>query len=176
MKAFYIFACTFIIGSQTLIGGLSHAQSGCGFGPRFSEEQRPASCPRGQAVKGIECSGRYCDNKRLYCCDYTNGGRVDKYARFKLSDWFSEEKNGRAINRDGFVSGLACKGRYCDNLRITFVESRSLTNRGQCERTDWFSEEEGFRECPRGKFAAGIYCAGRYCDDIKLYCCDYSSR
>jgi hypothetical protein len=132
-----------------------------------SEEDPPAVCPRGYVVKGIRCSGGYCDNKTLRCQRYRAVS-----PRYEWSDWFSEEAPAQQTNSGGFVSGLACSGAYCDNLRLQFVFDESgLRNSGFCRFTPSFSEEQGYRECPAGHYLSGVKCDGSYCDNIALYCC-----
>ena len=142
----------------------------------FSEEQPPSYCPSGYVVKGISCYGRYCDNKTLKCCRYTR--TYDRSAAFGWSSWFSEEsdrvRRNYAITELGFVVGVACRGAYCDDLRLNFMRSPNLQNLRQCYWTGEFSEEQqrgNTRECGSGYFVSGIKCTGPYCDNLNLYCC-----
>ena len=147
--------------------GQAWAQA-CFWTDSFSEENPPSICPAGHAVKGIRCDGRNCDRKRLQCCRYMSG--FDRTASYRWSQWVSEERPGREVSRDEFVSGLACQGRYCDNLRIRYVRSERLQNSERCRRTAAFSS--GAEEvCKAGEFVAGLECRGSYCAELRLYCC-----
>jgi beta-lactam-binding protein with PASTA domain len=137
-------------------------------------EESPSSetCPSGFALKGIKCSGRYCDNKALYCCPYLTG--ADGQRRLSWSGWISEESpHNSAKTRSGFVGGLQCKGRYCDNIRLQYLSTPSLRNSGRCSDQPFVSEEGSARSvcAGYGTFVAGMSCKGRYCDNVSLECC-----
>ncbi len=134
-----------------------------------SEENRPAACSNGFVLKGIICSGAYCDNKILICEQYQNG--VDTRARHRWSKQFSEERPGYDLSMTEFVSGLACSGSYCDNIRLRYI-SGNLRNTQQCQWTAFFSEEApSSAQCDAGKYVAGLKCSGAYCDNLSLFCC-----
>jgi hypothetical protein len=135
----------------------------------FSEEDPPSTCPNGYALRGVICSGSYCDNKRLICRRYT--GTYDPTARYRWSRWFSDEGRNEEVSSSEAVSGIACSGRYCDNIQLRFLNTRQITNRGDCGWTRAFSEEQKRGECPDGKLVFGVRCKGRYCDNLYLYCC-----
>lgn len=144
----------------------------------FSEEDPPVFCPIGSAVKGVACYGPYCDNKRLTCCPYTSA--YDGTVSNGWSAWFSEEGASQGRNRQstdiGFVSGMACRGRYCDEVRLNFMLSAQARNAGQCMWTERFSEETGggrsnAMQCPGEHFVSGVECDGPWCDNLRLYCC-----
>ncbi|MCP4288199.1 MAG: hypothetical protein GY792_27810 [Gammaproteobacteria bacterium] len=138
--------------------------------PSFSEEDPPSICPSGYLVKGVRCSGHYCDNKSLRC---QRNESVLNVNESHWSQWFSEERSRRRPEKvksnEHFVAGLACSGSYCDNLRVFFMKGRKMAQ--NCSWTKAFSEEQGYRECPSGKFVSGLKCSGSYCDNIRLYCC-----
>ncbi len=146
---------------------------------RVSEEGTGrVDCPAGYVVKGIKCSGEYCDNKVLYCCKYMKG--IDNQANTWPSQWISEESGRRTdyagsqyTRTDGFVVGIECHGQYCDNVRMWYVTTPNLTNTGRDCRFLPDISEEGPNEarCPDGYFVAGMSCRGGYCDNIGLYCC-----
>ncbi len=46
---------------------------------QVSEENSPSICPNGYLLKGIECSGRYCDNKILTCQLLDQSSRTSPY-------------------------------------------------------------------------------------------------
>ena len=136
-----------------------------------SEEQPPAICPRGYVVKGIRCSGSYCDNKTLRCAYYGPSA-----PRYEWSPWFSEEGTAEQTASGAFVAGIACDGGWCDNLRLRFVRDETLGDAGMCLWTRPFSEEQGYRECPADMYVAGVRCSGRYCDNLALRCCRPGAR
>lgn len=138
----------------------------------FSEEQGEAVCPSMFAVTGVECGGRYCDNKKLHC------GRLEQSRSNKL-EWgrrFSEERPNRSFSENSVVKGISCSGRYCDNLSLLFLNSKDIT----IHHCDWsrnrFSEEQRAGHCEVGKFVAGIECSGKYCDNLRLFCCSVSQN
>lgn len=153
----------------TLASGTAVAQ--CYSTPWFSEEREASAfCQPGYAVRGIICSGGYCDNKRLTCCAYTNG--YDPSARYWWSQWFSEEAPSQVISGIGFVSGVGCRGGWCDNLRLNFFSSNLIRNNGQCHFSRMFSEEPpASANCGGGEFVSGVRCTGPYCDNLELWCC-----
>jgi len=127
-------------------------------------------CPSGYAIRGITCQGPYCDNKLINCCPYMNG--PDNDVKGGWSPRFSEERpNNLYTNKRGWIAGIACFGRYCDNISLNYFYSRNIGNTGQCHFRPFFSEEKGYDECPSGHFVSGLRCNGTYCDNISLYCC-----
>jgi len=144
--------------------------------PPMSEEngRNARRCASGYLLSGVECSGAYCDDKRLRCCPYLDGN-VDSTARNYHSRWISEESGGDRHNHfvtSDFINGLSCSGRYCDNLFPHAVRSPRIRNTGACSWTPWISEEHPARgDCASGSFVAGMQCSGSYCDNLALQCC-----
>jgi hypothetical protein len=142
--------------------------------PPVSEEQGIAQCGSGYLLSGIECSGSYCDNKRLRCCPYL-GGQPDSTATRYGLPWISEETGGGRTNfvvTGDFLDGLACRGRYCDDIFPYAVRSQRIRNNGACSWSGQFSEEPPSGvSCPSGSYVSGIQCIGRYCDKLSLQCC-----
>lgn len=160
------FAIAMILASATLLGD---QPSEIRVGP-FSEEDPPATCKNGYALKGLVCSGSNCDNKTLICERYYN--RVDGSAKHRWSRWFSEESPNSESSKSDFVSGVGCSGRYCDNIRLRLFRSSVLENSESCHWSERFSEERPNQMmCNAGEFVAGLRCTGGYCDNISLYCC-----
>lgn len=148
----------------------------------FSEEvnasngqQDYAECKSGYVVEAIECDYRYCDNKRLKCTPYTNYCEKDEAAvPSGWSSWFTDNGNpDRQYTNTGYLMGLKCRGKYCDDLSIRTFESAFLPNPGEnfCQWSPQFSEEQRIGECPGSYYAAGLACYGDYCDNLSLYCC-----
>ena len=46
----------------------NNIRGSCSWTSYFSEEDPAMYCPWGRFVAGMQCSGSYCDSKRLYCC------------------------------------------------------------------------------------------------------------
>lgn len=136
----------------------------------FSEEEGTRQCADGYVLKGVACRGSYCDDKKLLCCS-TDTPR-DALAAFWGSPIFSEEPPHGYVDIRGFVTGLTCRGSYCDNISMTFAAGQRIGNTGACYPTPPFSEEgQGYQECAIGYFVSGITCSGSYCDNLTLTCC-----
>ena len=139
----------------------------------FSEE-RPGNmrCGRNMAVAGLWCSGKYCDNKSLYCKRLPPNTRAVKTT--SNSKWISEEKPNASFRVDQsrggkLVSGLKCKGKYCDNIS-GYTVNTNLAKTGQWKWLPFFSEEHGGKVCGENQYVTGIGCKGSYCDNISLHC------
>jgi hypothetical protein len=135
-----------------------------------SEETPPLECPNGQAVQGIDCTGDYCDNLALYC---ETTGRTSGYSTWV--PYFSEEGSGTADeghcnSSDMWVSGINCKGSYCDDLTLRCTQ---LINSwpGTCWWSGWFSEEQAPFYATGGAFIKGVECDGDYCDNKRYRYC-----
>lgn len=138
-----------------------------------SEEYPPLSCPYRQAVRGVDCTGGYCDNISLYCQD---SGRSPGWQAWQ--PFFSEEGSGTADeghcpSGDMWVTGVDCSGGYCDNLSLLctqFVGSAT----GSCAWSTWYSEEQSPFVAPWGYYVKGVECDGSYCDNKRYrYCWMY---
>lgn len=129
-----------------------------------------STCPSGFALKGIRCTGEYCDNMSLRCCPYTPAGDNQAYTSWvgEISD--ESSRNERQF-QNGFIDGLYCTGDYCDNISIRLLQSPKLLNQGQCYWTEYVSEEQGEMLCIQDYLASGLRCRGDYCDSVSLWCC-----
>jgi hypothetical protein len=150
------------------------SQSQCYCTDFFSEEDSgEATCNDGYAVKGIECDGKHCDNKKLYCCA-DNLPTIDPNNRIE-SPWFSEEYSDGFVDENRVLSGLACSGRYCDNLKMSMHGFEvGIPPIQSSWWQDWFSEEQGYDNCRDNGYVAGIKCSGRYCDNLRFFCVNYN--
>ena len=83
-----------------------------------------ADCPSGMLVNEFQCKGRYCDDVRLQCGRLSGDYRVD-LSDVKTANWFSEEEGERLCPDGYYVFGMACRGRYCDGIKLN------------CRRVDW---------------------------------------
>ena len=148
------------------------ANEPCVFMARLSEEpDNRRLCPSGYALRGLRCSGEFCDDKDLLCCPYL-GGAPDPGAKETQSRQISEEWPN-VVQSKRFMKGLTCWGAYCDNvLPHEFKSPRLAVDTKQCEWTAWDSERPGtWLDCQLGRFVAGLRCRADYCGDVGVRCC-----
>lgn len=154
----------------------------------ISEETPPTSC-RNKLVTGLTCTGRYCDNLTPIC-----GNSSHEIYDVRWSAYVSEE--GRAVascnvsnpwergdwpsGEPAFITGFACKGRYCDNVALECVALKDAfpesLGGGSCRWTGWVSEETPTLRFPQGFAAISMKCRGRYCDDLSFFVCPVRPR
>jgi hypothetical protein len=145
----------------------------------ISEETPPAVCDIGFFLRGIRCTGAYCDNIRIGCYRPQLPDAVVRRALW--TRWFSEEQGRMLCPANFAVAGLACRGQYCDSISLYCVEipNTALPN---CADTPFVSEEK-----PRGItvfdnpnndkagqifVATGLTCNHDYCDNVSLHVCE----
>ena len=147
------------------------ANEPCVFLARVSEEGGNARrCPSGHALRGLRCSGSFCDYKDLLCCPYL-AGEPDPAAKELASRVISEEFPN-VLKSKHFLNGLACNGPNCDNILPYQFKSPALVNTGECAWTAWSSEQSGaWLDCGADRLMSGIRCQGDYCASLGLYCC-----
>lgn len=88
------------------------------------------------------------------------------------SRWFSEEKPPVTCFTGGVVSGVRCKGRFCDKLSLR-CRPGTAGSPGARTWTSYFSEEhQRYRYCPAKHWMTGLACKGRFCDNIAIECTD----
>lgn len=69
------------------------------------------------------------------------------------------------------MTGLGCRGRYCDDVSLLCTQFRNVNER-DCHWTGWISEEGGGKlRFGSGYFARGLDCRGSYCDNKRFYVC-----
>jgi len=93
-----------------------------------SEENGAAMCREGEMISGISCSGKYCDNLSVECARFEGlapdfGDRVDAAGVLHPFSYrmpfVSEERGGiMAIEPSYYPYGVACKGKYCDEIAL----------------------------------------------------------
>jgi len=144
----------------------------CVFLPRFSEEGTGRrECPSGYALRGLRCSGLYCDDKDVLCCPYLLGMPDPSVADGKAR-WISEEAPA-VFESEEFINTISCRGPYCDEIYPQPFTSSRLKNAGGCVWSAWSFEQPGhWLDCQLGRFIAGIRCQEDYCSDIQIYCCN----
>ncbi len=157
--------------ADTIVSALVHEP--CVFLARFSEEDVGGrECPSGFALRGLRCTGDYCDNKDLLCCPYL-GGEGDPSVKNLKARWISEEFPNVTKSKN-FLNGLTCRGPYCDDLLPQPFKSSRLASAKTCEWSAWNSEQQSgtWLDCQLGKFVAGMRCRDDFCADVGLYCCE----
>ena len=152
----------------------------------FSEEGTGIQdCDPGYYVRGVKCSGKWCDNKQLLC---SREGKPDISKTMKATDWFSEETTNGNVNNQmceqiddklWVVRGMRCGGSNCDNIKLrcaTFFQGDGMVGNGlhnDCKWSDEISEEVGMNVfiAPKGKVIVQAKCLGSYCDRMQFYHC-----
>jgi hypothetical protein len=145
----------------------------------ISEETPPAVCKSGWFVSGIRCTGRYCDNIEISCAKIPG---ATMGADYRWTRWVSEESSSPAWCGPGpyLIAGLACGGRYCDNVSLFCVPLVNLST-VRCWTTRAASEEgsgslsflEGSQAGP--VVATQLSCSGGYCDNLSFHVCQIRS-
>lgn len=138
----------------------------------YTSEEYPAlSCADGQAVRGVDCAGHFCDNIALYCAftGWTSGTT-------KWLSYFSEEGSGgadegRCPDDDVWMTGINCKGGFCDNISMQCTQMLG-TSTGACTWSGWHSEEQAPFYAPMDSYIKGIECAGPFCDNKRYRYCE----
>jgi hypothetical protein len=88
----------------------------------FSEEGSHKAEDLSAFVNGIQCSGRYCDNKKL---QFFRSAHLTNSAICDSKGPFSEEGNNERDCGEGwFLSGMSCNEDYCDNVTLTCCQAR----------------------------------------------------
>jgi hypothetical protein len=143
----------------------------CVFLERVSEEpDNRRYCPSGYALRGLRCTGSFCDDKDLLCCPYLEG-EPDTSAKEAQSRQISEEWPN-VVQSKSFFNGLTCWGPYCDNVLPHQFRSSRLASTKECEWSVWASERPGaWLDCGLGRFMAGLRCQADYCGDVAIRCC-----
>ena len=168
--------------------------------PWVSEENSgpPSMCNAwNEAAVGFGCSGRYCDNVRLLCetmpfnteldpaTDYWTGyfsEEHDDVEQWQSAGWYpySDEhyRVCHATSTAGLVSGIKCRGSYCDNISVECTQpvkyvgnTRYPVKVTNCSWTAWQSEEQGSRDFGWNRYITGVECQGSYCDNKRFYVC-----
>ena len=146
----------------------------------FSDEFAATEfCPEeegGQTfLSGIYCEGSKCNNLRLQC--YKTSTRV--YGADVVVDpdpgmwtsFFSNEFGLMNCDSQKVITGIQCKGSYCDNLSLECKRINKVINYANCDETEEFSNKEGSGFIPQGKFPVGIRCSGERCSNKTIRYC-----
>lgn len=134
-----------------------------------SEEDPPVTASNGQLISAMRCNGRYCDNISL---GYENVPGAN-HTSSSWAPYFSEEGTywRSCAGPSSFVTGISCRGRYCDNISLlcTVVSGKTKSS---CKWMPWFSEESEFSYLDDGYHVVGLACRGSYCDDMSILACN----
>jgi len=154
----------------------------------LSEETAPVTCGN-RLLVGITCSGRYCDNITPIC-----GSTRHDLFDIDWTKYVSEEGEATATcgvanpfdrwegasDPPAFITGLACKGSYCDDVALECVALRDAfpgsLGGSLCRWTGWVSEETPTLRFPSGFAAVRMQCSGRYCDNKRFFVCPVTAR
>ena len=143
----------------------------CQWTQSVSDEQGHLDFPSGYYLSGIRCSGDYCDNLSFYVCQRSAASPtpVAPSLATVTTAPTSEEYRPVYCADNQLVSGVFCRGGYCDNIGFKCTDVPNAISQS-ASWTDFFSEEApSSRTCSNG-FAVGVRCLGSYCDDISLLC------
>jgi hypothetical protein len=87
----------------------------------------------------------------------------------------SEEYPPVRCHQGGIMSGVACTGRYCDNMAL--LCSQTYYSYALRFWSPFISEEAPHSYiCPSGGFLTALACSGRYCDNIAVECAPLVNR
>jgi len=90
--------------------------------PWFSEERNGGVINKREFASGLGCSGSYCDNLRI---KFTKSNIKTNNGNCYSTKYFSEEGKAFEKCKHGYyVSGISCKGNYCDSLSLTCCEAK----------------------------------------------------
>lgn len=145
----------------------------CEWTERISEENGSGgvACSAGFAARGMQCTGRYCDDVALLCCPYAEGSSGAGEST-QWSGYVSEEQSSGFAYDDKVLAGIRCKGSYCDDMSGRMLGSPTLGAISSCRWSSAFSEERpGHAICGMDELVTGLKCTGRYCDNLSLRCC-----
>ena len=133
----------------------------------------PVTCNTGNLLTGVDCAGSNCDNMYLQCETAPAG----TFSTRAWTTWFTDTSSASTNSRvcggttgNAYVTGLTCKGSYCDDLSIECT-STSFGAPTECAWSGWYSEEDPSFETPPGRYIKGVQCAGSYCDNLRYYHC-----
>lgn len=195
---------TIILTAATMYAAAS-ANAALYWTPWVSEEKGgPWSYCMGfnEGAVGFGCRGSYCDDIRMLCETFQGGMQINP-SSYYLTNWFSEEgalppgigSNQPTPNQGvcrywipgtidsfspGVVTGVHCKGSYCDNLQLEcgqpvkyFGSTPRRATATSCRNVGPYSEENGSLDFGPNQYIVSITCTGRYCDNKKFRVCTF---
>ena len=97
--------------------------------------------------------------------------------RYERNNPITSEEKVPALCPEGTLKGgLSCAGKYCDNVRLKCVKSRSRANSNGFFTRYFSVEYDAMMRCPSRTAVAGVSCKSKYCDNIALYCVKVKQR
>ena len=150
-----------------------------------------------EASVGFACSGGYCDNVSLLCETLPFNATLNSASEYWTA-FFSEEDRGvssvtsegwyrydgdnyevcHRSGNPGLVSGIKCKGSYCDNISLKCAQPIKWKNGisypvqvNNCQWSGWYSEEQRSVDFGPNRYITGVRCQGGYCDNKQFYVC-----
>ncbi|MBN2350189.1 MAG: hypothetical protein JXJ22_15225 [Bacteroidales bacterium] len=140
------------------------------------EEYKGYEAQPGYYLAGYECSGKYCDSRKLYFVSLPNFDRTKCGNIFiNWSPFISEElKSNSFIAPNGnLIAGLKCSGSYCDNISFLIAKNRQALlyiDKNKQFWSPWISEEIKMNKyiAPQGHFIIGYECKDKYCDNRRF--------
>jgi hypothetical protein len=143
-----------------------------GWTSTYTSEEFPAlNCPNGQAVRGIDCAGSFCDNIALYCAPTGWLLGAAEWLPYFSEEGAGGEDEGRCVHDDAWMTGINCKGGFCDQISMHCTHMLGSST-GDCKWSGWRSEEQAPFSAPLGYYIKGIECAGPFCDDKRYRYCE----
>jgi hypothetical protein len=84
-------------------------------------------------------------------------------------EFFSEEQGLSKCPNGQLITGIWCRGKYCDSKKLQCVEyTNQFDPDAQHEWSRWFSDERPNSETTKNGFASGLGCSGNYCDNMRI--------
>jgi len=153
--------------------------------PSVSEETGPNGTTCGTDQVGATramCSGRYCDNMRLFC-----GALPHSFVKTATGNWWSafvSEQGGISANCPaGWIAdGIRAQGSYAASVGIHCSPVSWPAQGTRCKWMPYFSEEQGSQVfdvdamSSTGAVAIGVRCSGDYCDNMSYLVCEPKCR
>ncbi len=74
------------------------------------------------------------------------------------------------------MSGMRCRGGYCDNIELYCSRRRFGNAERQWSRWLWNSQFRDHHRCPRGMLITGVACRDFWCGKISVECTRLATR
>jgi hypothetical protein len=149
-----------------------------------SEEYPPITCDIGHLPVGASCSGSYCDNFQFLCGHMLRFVGTPGYeaTQREWKGFISEEIPSYYTDcgNDAVITGLACKGKYCDNVSVECSTLKNYRPSSRCGMVGPFSEEQRgisfISSAGRARYPRMLFCTGSYCDNKYFYVCELDNK
>jgi hypothetical protein len=131
--------------------------------------------PNKTLARGVECTGRYCDNMVLACSESPVTITRDSSHQPFWTSYISEESpNNQADCGDGWaIDGVRASGDYSDNVSVHCVKVTPDPSPAGCRWggpywTGWVSDESNGMAY-WGAYAQAVRCKDSFCDSMSFY-------